>query len=174
MDGRKTDQVALVLTNTLKTANGLFSPADEDGAGEYEHITVAQPFDSAKYALIRYLQEGLPLGPEDADAEGYLADPVDAIVVAADLLISLTKGKAYGSRRIVFLSDFIREGRHSETGMPEILDQLRSASISLDLIQVTNSDTMDGAEAEDIAFLRSHLVDPLEGGIFGIDEALGM
>lgn len=161
MDGRKTDQVALVLAGTPQTDNSLWS---QESSEEYAHITVARAFDMARYEMIRFLQEGLPLG-----AAGQApADPVDAIVVAADLLITLTKGKAYGSRRIVLFSAFDGEAP-GEQGLDQILDTLKGNGITLDIISVAEE-----GETETSSFLESKLVEPLDGAVYDIDEALGM
>lgn len=166
MDGRKTDQVALVLAGTPQTENSLWQP---DGSEEeYAHITVARPFDMARYELIRYLQEGLPLGAENQPP----ADPVDAIVVAADLLITLTQGKAYGVRRIVYFSGFEGSGP-VEAGVEEIVERLKAAGITLDLIRVRSGED-SSEEPEALRFLGERLVEPLDGAVYGIDEALGM
>ncbi len=158
IDDRKTDQVALVLCSSPETDNQLFS--SDDG---YEHIVVAQNFGPAQYGMIKYMQDQLPLG-KDED----LADPVSAIVVAADLLITLTKGKAYGSKRIIFVSDFKGE-TPSDTSISDILDTMKGNGLSLDLLNAG-----EGEETASLQFFEEKLVEPLEGNVFGVDEALEM
>lgn len=165
IDGRKTDQVALVLAGSPETDNKFWTYDSNDDA--YKHVNVVQEFGPAQYEMIKLLKESLPLGQA-----GDQADPIDAIVVAADLLIELTKGKAFGSRRIIFLSNFSSENEPHSEGIEQILDQMKGIGISLDLIRLDNDG--DGGDSVVLKFLEEKLVNPLEGQIFHIDEALGM
>lgn len=148
-----------MLSGTPETCNDL-----ADGGDEYGHISVAQQWGPAQYGLIKFLHESLPLGQPDSQA-----DCIEAIVVAADMIIKLTAGKAYGSRRIILVSDFAAGEDINGTGMDQIRDQMKGTGVSLDLISAT------GLEPSKLqAFITEQLVEPLEGQVYELDEALMM
>lgn len=60
IDARKTDQIALILFNTDSTNNHLATQSP----GDYEHVSIIQPFDTPQLSTIKYLREKIVLGSE--------------------------------------------------------------------------------------------------------------
>ena len=125
MEGRKTDTTGIILMNANNTNNQLY---DDDG-DQYGNISVVQPLTTPSYAMVRWLREGrLELGERQS------SHSVDALVVAADLLIEHTKGKSFGSKRIVFFTGDSDDANTSSDDLKAIAKQINDAAISVDLI----------------------------------------
>lgn len=73
-------------------------------------------------------------------------------------------------KRIILISDFTGPEAPNSAGIEEILNQLRGNGYSLDVIKMDDGKEM----GEQLRFMAEKLISPLDGTVFGIDEALEM
>lgn len=121
--------MGLIYFNSKDSKNNLYS---EEG-GEYNNIEVALPLCKAEYGHVRGLKDDhLPEGTTCHEA-----DYVDALVVAADMVIQLTDKKKYCEKRIVMATDLSNPKNINENGLEDIIERFKTAQIILDILYFT-------------------------------------
>jgi len=129
MDDRSTDLMGLVLLGTEETENALF---DEEN---YGHITVVSDLAATSLATEKRLCD---------IKEGVEADLLDALVVAADLLMNGTEKKKFALKQIVLASNLASSP--NTQGLDDILERFKDAELNLECLLLETNETRDEAK----------------------------
>lgn len=86
---------------------------------------------------------------------------LDALIVAADTLITETKSKKSVEHRIFLLADASQSSPMNCSGIDQVLAQFREFSIRLDLISMTDeTESIESSNKKGIYFLHTILLSP--------------
>lgn len=128
--GRKTDFVALMLSSTLETKNQL-ATAEE---GQYEHVTIFSGIQLPSADSLRQFNatvDSLLSDYSAADAAAHRGDSIDAIVVAADMLMTYCGTRKYEKMVYLFTDSSCPA---DPSGIEQIAETLESNQIQLTLM----------------------------------------
>lgn len=153
MDSRCGDSLGIIYVNSARTFNALASQGEGAAINkEYQGIEVVRELDKLEYAHLKVAQPIL-----DCPAT-HCADYVDALVVAVDLIIKLTRERVYSKRAIILATDLSSPFPIIETGMNEIAGRLTLAKIT---IEVLYAETFNSNEHN--ALVLEHLLQHIKG-----------
>lgn len=96
---------------------------------------------------------------------------MDALIVGADLLMTMTSGKKTFEKKIFLFTDPSTSKPINSTGLNQIISQLNDHEVNLNVIFLNSNDSYSSINEK---VLKEFCEQVANGAVFSIDEALGM